>query len=267
MVPLTLPELLDSLAVPRGGTLYVQSSADWLAQAGFGVPQALDTLREWVQPSGTLVMPSYPFRVTHLEYLSSRPRYDVRRTPAMIGLIPELFRRSDRVERSLDPDFAIAAEGTSAARIVDTDLRDPDPFGRASVYERLLRDGTTLVGLGVSLNTNSFIHVIDSRMDGRYPRSPYGATFDVDLIDREGVERSVQRRALAPEFQRLTKPSAVAAMIGGAAAAFASRTVNGAVFFRWDLGLWSRWCDEHARAAAVAGRWPCWLSLMETASA
>lgn len=266
MVPLTFPELLDSLSVPRGGTLYVQSSTDWMAKAGFEVPQTLETLREWVEPSGTLVMPSYPFRVTHLEYLSSRPRYDVRRTPAMIGLIPELFRRSDRVERSLDPDFAIAAEGASAPHIVDTDLRDPDPFGRVSVYERLIADGATLVGLGVSVNTNSFIHVIDSRMDGAYPRSPYGATFDVDVIDRGGVERSVRRRALVPEFQRLTKPSAVAAAMGEGAAAFRSRTVNGAVFFRWDLRLWSRWCDDHARAAIAAGRWPCWLSLLDTPS-
>lgn len=267
MVPLTFPELLDSLSVPRGGILYVQSSTDWMAKAGFDAGSTLAALRDWVRPSGTLVMPSYPFRVTHLEYLESRPRYDVRNSPALIGLIPELFRRSDVVHRSLDPDFAIAAEGSAAATIVETDLRDPDPFGRTSVYERMLAGEATLVGLGVSLNTNSFIHVIDSRMATSYPRSPYGATFDVDVVNRDGQLRSVQRRALIPEFQRLTKPSAVAGAIGEGTPAFASRTVNGAMFFRWDLRRWSRWCDDHARAAVAGGRWPCWLSLLDHASA
>lgn len=267
MVPLTLAEVLDSLAVPRGGVLYVQSSTDWLAKAGVDADSALATLRDWVRPSGTLVMPSYPFRVTHLEYLASRPRYDVRRSPAMVGLIPELFRRSNVVQRSLDPDFAIAAEGSAAASIVETDLRESDPFGRASVYERMLAGEATLVGLGVSLNTNSFIHVIDSRMADSYLRSPYGATFDVGVVDRDGESRSVQRRSLVPEFQQLTKPSAVAAAMGEGTPALSSRAINGAMFFRWDLQLWSRWCDDHARAAVAAGRWPCWLSLLDTPSA
>ena len=262
MVPLTLAEVLDSLSVPRGGILYVQSSTDWLARAGFDPAQTLATLRDWVRSSGTLVMPSYPFRVTHLEYLASRPRYDVRQTPSLVGLIPELFRRADSVHRSADPDFAIAAEGPDAEGIVDTDLGEPDPFGRNSVYERLLTRPATLVGLGVSLNTNSFIHVIDSRYAAAYPRSPYGELFDVEVIGRDGVPRTVQRRAIAPEFQRQTKPSAVAAAIGEGTPAFTMRSIDGVMFFRWDLTRWSAWCDGHAREAAGSGRWPCWLSLL-----
>jgi aminoglycoside 3-N-acetyltransferase len=163
VVSLTLADVLDSLSVPRGGTLYVQSSTDWLAKAGFDPAQTLATLRDWVRPSGTLVMPSYPFRVTHVEYLASRPRFDVRQTPSLIGLIPELFRRGDGVQRSADPDFAIAAEGPDAAAIVDTDLAEPDPFGRHSVYERLLTRSTTLVGLGgVPASSARQLHAVNA---------------------------------------------------------------------------------------------------------
>jgi aminoglycoside N3'-acetyltransferase len=262
VVSLTLATVLESLSVPRGGILYVQSSTDWLAKAGFDAAQTLATLRDWVRPSGTLVMPSYPFRITHLEYLAARPRYDVRQTPSMVGLIPELFRRGDRVHRSADPDFAIAAEGPEAEAIVDTDLAEPDPFGRGSVYERLLVRSATLVGLGVSLNTNSFIHVIDSRYAGAYPRSPYGPLFDVEIVGRDGVPKTVQRRSLVPEFQQQTKPSAVAAAIGEGTPAFSMRSIDDALFFRWDLARWSAWCDAHASEASVSGRWPCWLSLL-----
>ena len=259
MVSLTLAAVLESLSVPRGGTLYVQSSTDWLAKAGIDPAQTLATLRDWVRPSGTLVMPSYPFRVTHLEYLASRPRFDVRQTPSLVGLVPELFRRGDRVHRSLDPDFAIAAEGPDAVRMVATDLEEPDPFGRGSVYERILTAPATLVGLGVSLNTNSFIHVIDSRYAAAYPRSPYGELFDVEVVGRDGVPRIARRRALMPAFQQQTKPSAIATAIGEGTPAFAMRSIDGALFFRWDLERWLAWCDDHARQAAGSGRWPCWL--------
>lgn len=259
---MSLAGVLEMLSVPRGGILYVQSSTDWLRKAGLEPAPVLATLREWVGPSGALVMPAYPFRTTHLEYLQSHPSYDVKRTPAAVGLIPELFRRTAGVVRSLEPDFCIAAAGHEADDLVQSDLDDPDPFGRSSTYDRLIARGATLVGLGVSLNTNSFIHVIDSRMRSRYARTVYPQSFDVDTIGYDGAHRRVTRLALAPEFQRLTKPSEVATAVSGDDTMFSSRRVNEAQFFRWDLQRWSEWCVAHAERALAAGRWPCWLTLL-----
>ncbi len=264
MVRLTLNTLLDELQVPRAGILYVQSSTDWLQKAGFSAADTLTTLIEWTRPSGTLVMPTYPFRVTHAEYLATHPRYDVRRTPAAIGLIPEVFRRSTGVRRSLDPDFSVAALGAAAEEVVATDRHDEDPFGPASVYTRLIQRGATLVGLGVSLNTNSFIHVIDSRLSPHYPRPVYSGRQPADVTGYDGLETTVWRKALVPDFQRLTQPSAVVETAAPGATMFASRSLSGAMFFRWNLALWAQWCDVHARAAADGGTWPCWLSRLSS---
>jgi aminoglycoside N3'-acetyltransferase len=266
MVQLTLHALLDELQVPRSGALYVQSSADWLGKAGFGPQETLTALREWMQ-AGTLVMPTYPFRVTHAEYLESRPRYDVVKTPAAIGLIPEVFRRTAGVRRSLDPDFCIAALGADAGEIVATDLSDDDPFSATSVYARLVERQATMLGLGVSLNTNSFIHVIDSRLSDQYPSPAYGPRYPVDVVDHRQVATTVWRRVLMPEFQRLTQPSRIVAEGAPDRDTFASRTINGAHFFRWNLTRWSAWCDAHGRAALAAGQWPCWLSRLGATAA
>lgn len=255
-----LPRLLDELEVPRGGILYVQLSTDWLDRAGIAARDVVPALRDRVGDAGTLVMPAYPCRTTHLEYLHSGPVYDVRRTSAGIGLIPEVFRRSEGVQRSLDPDFCIAAAGPDAAALVATDAAEEDPFGRASVYERLIARGATHIGLGVSLNTSSFIHVIDSRLESLYPRPVYAGRFAVDVIDQAGARRTVWRRALAPEFQRLTQPSAIASALAGDHAALSSRAVNGALFVRWDLPRWAAWCEAHGRSARAADAWPCWLA-------
>ena len=263
---MTLHALLDALEVPRSGALYVQSSTDWLQKAGFAPAETMTTLREWMH-TGTLVMPTYPFRVTHLEYLETRPRYDVGRTAAAIGLLPELFRRTPGVRRSLDPDFCIAAVGEDADEIVATDLEHDDPFGATSVYARLIKRDATMLGLGVSLNTNSFIHVIDSRLSETYPSPVYGPRFPVDVIDHNGRVATVFRRALMPQFQRLIQPSCVAHACADDSATFTSRTIAGAQFFRWRLSRWSAWCDAHGRAAVAAARWPCWLSRLGAAQA
>lgn len=260
----TFAALLERLEVPRGGLLYVQSSTDWLAKAGFEAGGVLRGLREWSGAHGTLAMPSYPSRIPHLDYLSTTPTFDVRRTPAAIGLIPEVFRRGPRTRRSLDPDFSIAAEGEVADAITASPL-EADPFGRASTYERLLAGDAHLLGLGVSLNTNSFIHVIDSRLQLAYPRPPYLGTFATTVVDYDGRSRPVERRALAPEFQRLTRPGAVAAALSEQPSVFRRETINGAQFFRWSLLPWSRWCQSHAENAIGQGRWPCWLTEIEGA--
>ena len=90
---LPLAEILSILRVPHQGILYVQSSINWLQKIGLELSEVLNTLQDWVKPAGTLVMPSYPYRGTHLDYLRRKPIFDVRHTPVKIGLIPEIFRR------------------------------------------------------------------------------------------------------------------------------------------------------------------------------
>ncbi len=241
----------------------MQASTDWLHKAGFSPGEVLEGLRRRIGSTGALVMPAYPCLTTHREYLSGQPIYDVRRTPAATGLVAEVFRRSDEVRRSLDPDFCIAACGRDAEELVETHLEDQDPFGRASTYERLIARSATLLGLGVSLNTNSFIHVIDSRLQASYRVHPYGASFDTTVIDYSDRALTVRRRSLAPAFQQLTRPSEVVAALDRDPATFCSANIGSAVFFRWDLQRWARWCQAHGEDMVGQGRLPCWLVQVE----
>ena len=252
--------------MPRDGVLYVQSSMDWVQRAGFDLPGTLRALTGWLSPGGMLVMPSYPFRTTHVEYMRERPLFDVARTPARIGLLPEVFRRFPQVVRSLAPDYCVAALGNGAAALVENDLTSDDPFGPGSAYQVMLRAGTTLVGLGVSLNTNSFIHAIDAESEAVYGRDVYFEERAVaDVIDRSGHRRQVARRVLRPEFQRLTAPGALAEAAGADRACFAKTTVRDACFFRWDLTRWAELCRSEVRRAQQAGRLPVWLHRLEQA--
>ena len=259
--PTTIAALLAALEVPREGSIYVQSSLDWIQRAGFGAADVLPALRRWAGASGTLVMPSYPFHTSHLEYLESGASFDVRRTPSAIGLLPEMFRRTKGVVRSLDPDFCVAAIGPDAEAVVGRAPAEPDPFGPDSSYQRMIDGNATLLGLGVSLNTSSFIHAIDSRAQAGYPSAVYDdRRFTVNVTDAAGRTIAVQRQALRPAFQRLTSPSAVGDAMAPAADVFMAIDINGARFFKWRLGPWAAWCLAHAGAQRATGAWPCWLS-------
>lgn len=265
--PRRVTDILSALDVPRHQLIYVQASLDWMEKAGLNGTQALADLIEWVSPSGTLALPTYPFRSSHREYLEGNPAFDVRRTPAAIGLLPEMLRRTKGSVRSLDPDFCVSALGADAAAIVGEHPSGPDPFGEDSSYQRMLDRGCTLVGLGVSLNTSSFIHAIDSAMQAGYPAPVYEpGSYDVTVLDRAGASHVIARKALRPEFQKLIKPSAINAVMQPDASVFRTLEIEGARFFKWDLSPWREWCVAHARACAASAQWPCWLRALGPAS-
>jgi aminoglycoside N3'-acetyltransferase len=258
-----LASILTALQVPRGGVLYVQCSLDWMQRGGINTATALPTLIDWTQ-GGTLVMPSYPFHSTHQAYLETRPSYDVKRTPSAIGLLPEALRRTKGAVRSLDPDFSVVAYGADAAAIAGEAPAATDTFGPDSSYQRMIDRGATALGLGVSLNTCSFIHVIDSRMAESYPRSPWlEPRYALSVIDREGRSLSVERQALRPEFQQRTKPANIIDTMRPDSTVFSSLDIDGARFFRWHVPEWASWCTAHAAERAGQRAWPCWLESLE----
>lgn len=253
----TAAGILERLDVPAGGVVYVQASMDWLRLLGVSASDVITALRERIAP-GTLVMPAYPARAVHREYLAGRPTYDVRRSPVGVGLIPELFRRSPGVLRSLEPDYPVAAAGPDAEAITGGVPGD-DPFGAASCYRRIIDLGGILVGLGVSLNTNSFIHVFDSVLEAEYPFPVYDEDrITVQVTTGSGGVIEVPRRVLRPEFQRLTKPGTIAPLIGEGAG-FAAFSESSVQCFRWDLRQLESWVLAHARTRLAEGRRPCWL--------
>jgi aminoglycoside N3'-acetyltransferase len=256
----TCADLLAALDVTPGAVTYVHSSHDWIERAGVSGSDVLRTLQARAGRA-TVVMPAYPSRVTHVEYLQTLPVFDVQRTPAAVGLLAEAFRRTAGAVRSADPDFSIVALGPDAGRLTVTDPEEHDPFGPRSVYRRLIDEDALLVGLGVSLNTNSFIHVIDSALETMYPWPVYEpAPLTATVVGADGTHRVVRRRALRPMFQTSTRPAAIAEALADDAATFRRVTLNNAIFFRWHLKRWERWCLEHARRELAAGRPPCWLA-------
>jgi aminoglycoside N3'-acetyltransferase len=256
-----LTETLSKLSVPQDRVLYVHSSMNWLTRADISLRGAVDALIDWTQAAGgTLVFPAFPFRGSHEAYLRSKPTFDVRRTPARVGLLNETVRRRRGVKRSLDPDLSVIALGPHADLVVGTGFTGPDPTGPDSPFQRIIKLGGMLAGLGVSLNYMNMIHVLDSRYRQRYPFDIYSPSIYVaDAIDAAGCRHTVAKHAMLNELQMHIKPSLVVQLLRPGHNTFRSLKVGDTDFFVWDLPSWERLCVAHAEQTLDDGGFPCWL--------
>ena len=260
-----LTRALRGLSVPQDRIIYVHSSMDWLARAGVGVGDALDALVEWAaHGGGTLVFPAFPFRGSHEAYLQSQPVFDVRRTPARVGLLNETLRRRQGVKRSLDPDLSVIAFGPQADAVVGSGWTGKDPTGADSPFQRVIELGGVLLGLGVSFNYMNMIHVLDSRYRHRYPFDIYSPfVYRASTIDADGQLHNVIKHAMLNELQVHIKPSQVVQLLRPGRDVFRSLKVEASDFFIWELTLWERLCVAHVEQALAARQLPCWLVEVE----
>ena len=264
-LPETLTQILSELSVPRDRVVYVHSSSDWLARAGIRLGEAYEALTDWTDRGGTLVMPAFPFRGSHEAYLRSGPVFDVRRSPARVGLLNDTLRRRKGVKRSLDPDLSVIALGPLADAVVSSGFTGADPMGRDSPFQRIIELGGVFLGLGVSFNYMSLIHVLDSRYRNRYPFDVYSmSVYRAQVIDAAGRRQEITKQALRNEVQVYIKPGEIVHRLNPGRDIFRSMKRGETDFFVWELPPWEPFCLAHIEQSLGEGRVPCWLTQVQS---
>jgi aminoglycoside 3-N-acetyltransferase len=256
---------LSELSVPRDRIVYVHSSSDWLAKADIRLGEAYEALIDWTGRGGTLVMPAFPFRGSHEAYLRGAPVFDARRSPARVGLLNETLRRRPGVKRSLDPDLSIVAFGPLADQVTGPGLTGADPMGADSPFQRIIDLGGAFLGLGVSFNYMSLIHVLDARYRSRYPFEIYSASlYRAQVIDAAGRRHEVTKQAMRNEVQIYIKPGEIVRQLHPGRDVFRSLKRGETDFFVWELPQWEPFCLEHIERSLQRGGVPCWLAQVQS---
>ena len=216
-------------------------------------------LLDLVGPEGTLAMPSFPRRRKIDEYMATFPVFDVRHTPTQAGLVAEVFRRMPGTVRSLHPWASVAARGPLAQWLVSDHHRDVNPFAPSSPFVRMLEKDVLVLGLGVSLNTLSFIHVLDHELRDRLPFPLYAASpARGSVIDHRGQTHTVDTLTLRSEIIDNIKPSAAIAELGTPPALIHLGRAGAAQIFGLRVRPFLEKCRELAEAALALGDVPCW---------
>jgi aminoglycoside 3-N-acetyltransferase len=198
-----LRRVLQDLGIRPGDSVMLHSA--FSRDHGFrGSAETLtNVFLDALGPDGHLLMVSLPYRSSSLQYLQNLKQFDVRRTPSMMGLVSEFFRRRPGVRRSLHPTHPVLVHGPRAAWFVEAHPTCRHPCGPDSPFDRLAAVDGKAVFFNVPFATYTFFHYLEHLVAPRLPFPLYtGEPFDVPVVDEEGRPRTVTTHVFAAEAIR-----------------------------------------------------------------
>ncbi|MDR2145956.1 MAG: AAC(3) family N-acetyltransferase [Tannerella sp.] len=202
--------LVQKLGIKEGDTLFVHSSTDFL-NIDFSPFRILKILRETVGKEGTLIFPAWHFSQRAEDYLQDENNiFDVKHSPAVLGLLPQLSRRQPDAQRSIHPINSILAVGANAKEIVSGHEQSIYPCGESSPYYKMLKYNAKIIGIGVNVNFLSFFHCTEDVMREAFPlqtrtdRTFFGkvrlATGEIIQVETLAAHQNIQKRKDVPAF-------------------------------------------------------------------
>lgn len=191
--------LQEKLNVKKGAVVFIHSS---LANLNLSFPpqKVLNILLDEVGEDGTLLMPCNHLKVRAEEYLRSGGIFNVRKTPTVMGLLPELVRRHKRSYRSLHPTVSVVAIGKYAKELTETHHKSIYPFGEDSPYYKIINYNGIIIGLGLETGQClSFIHCTEDILKDDFPvKIQLDEIFIGKTIDYQGNELQIETLASHP---------------------------------------------------------------------
>ena len=182
----TFEELLDdmrtSCGIDPGRTLILHSSAHAIGPVDGSVVTLVKLIKEAVGPEGTLLVPTF-----------NRPPangvFKIKRTPSVVGLLTEAFRRSEGVRRSMHPTHSVVAWGKRRDEFL-AGHEKTSGLGVDSPFHKAAKAGADILHIGCTMTTCSLVHVGEAIV-----RAPYlgkvsygGYDITMTLVDYDGNE-------------------------------------------------------------------------------
>ena len=173
-----LKEQLRAMGIRPDDTVMIHISLRAVGPVENGADGVIDAFKECL-PEGLFLVPTHSWANVNRE----NPVYDVRSTPACIGVLPQVAAfRPDGI-RSLHPTHSIWACGKGAAEFVAGEENCPTPGMPGFAWERLRHVGTKILLIGVGHERNTFIHAVEEVAD---VPDRISQPFDVTVIDYDG---------------------------------------------------------------------------------
>ena len=166
-------QALAGAGIERGDVVLVHSGMTGFEGFRGTAMEIIAVLKETVGLSGMLIMPTLSMTGSAIEIAESGKVFDPRTTPSKVGLITELFRRTEGVSRSVHPTHSVAAWGTGAAGFVANHHLAATPCGRGTPFHRLLERGGKVLLAGVGIEAMTFYHCAEDLLEDRLPVSPF----------------------------------------------------------------------------------------------
>lgn len=201
-------DALQEVGLKKGDTVFIHSnigfygrmenaaSADQLCEYFFAA------LKETVGEKGTIVVPTFSYSFCHNE------EYHVNSTVSGCGMFSEYMRKQPDVERSMDPNFSIAAWGDLKQYYTENCAHES--FGAGSFWERFLAKNGKILCMNMDCGS-TFVHYLENLNQVEYR---YNKAFNGEMWNQEENYKrdyfvhyvyALERPEHGPFFGRLDK--------------------------------------------------------------
>ncbi|BBL71586.1 AAC(3) family N-acetyltransferase [Methylogaea oryzae] len=252
--------LWHGVTLPENAAIYVHSRSSGLLRV---FPQDLGALMTKLRGEAnarTVVFPAFPFADHgYADYLRKRPPFSVADTPPRTGLLTALAMDLPGAVRSAHPLLSEIAVGPLADHIVAAAHLAPEPFHADSPLRRLLQQDAYVVGLGVDIGTNAFIHYADDQVRDRLPFPIYQEKpleFDLELATGAHERRAFI--AYSPQALKRIKPQELRPYFHGWPDILSETSRDGVPFYRLRLAPFLQRCIDLAQQHLDRGQLPPW---------
>lgn len=210
--PSELLEALRSTGIQRGDAILVHSSMSRFEAFNGSVPDIVSVFMDAIGSEGTLMMPTLSMSGSAIDFAKSGRIFDSRTTPAQVGLLPEVFRRSAGVARSIHPTHSVAAWGNDKDWWLENHYLAGTPCGRGTPFHRLWERRGKIVLAGVNIAAMTFFHCAEEVIEPRMPFSPFTTDHYVMRCRVQGqIIETAPMRLYAPDVSRRRRLAPLAA--------------------------------------------------------
>ena len=202
----SLREALSEIGIKKGDNLFIHSNIGFFGRmqeassADDLCKEFIEALKNAVSDTGTIVLPTFSYSFCHGE------AYNPKETKSDCGILTTYSYEKAGFNRSLDPNFSIAAWGENANFYVDNPTNES--FGKGSFWERLLKTGGKLVCMNMDCGS-TFVHYAERSFSVSYR---YNKAFNGEIImGDDSIQRDYAVHYVndggddAPFFGRLDK--------------------------------------------------------------
>jgi len=152
------------------------------------------------QKNITLAMPAFTFFENNQKTIDyyNKHFFDVKKSISKMGLITEIFRRTENVKRSIHPTHSICAYGPLAEEMTCNHHLADTTFGKGTPFGFMAEHKTKILGIGVKYyRVLTQIHTAEDIMGDRFPVSKA-------IIQRKNI---ICRDETGQEFNYISKYS------------------------------------------------------------
>ena len=198
-----LVDALISLGVEEETDLILHSGLSKLGHVVGGPQTLLDALAQVLGPKATIIVPTYPFSSSALEYATSSQPFDAVLDGSHMGAITELVRSQPVAMRSKHPTHSVAAIGPNADFYTVDHHHSVTPCGPGSPFRRLSERQGQILSLGAGIGKISSYHVVEDAVEDFPFEVYYPKTFTKRVKFEDKTTQSIQFRVHNPDLANI----------------------------------------------------------------